>query len=80
MSQSIVTGHDHGPDMAVLPEVNIGTTDTGRANVNETLIWAKLGDFALSYPQVVCGAGVDGDVLWLFLEDSHFEIRFFCLV
>lgn len=61
----------------MLPEVNVRTADSRRANVHQALVGAELGDFAFHYPQVMVGVGVDSEVLGFLLDDGHFVRLFF---
>lgn len=71
MSQTIVTSNNHGTDATVLPEVNIRTAYARCSNMNETVIWSDLRDFAFYQTEVVARVGLHGVVNGLLLEDVH---------
>lgn len=76
MSQAVVTGHDHGPDRAVLPEMHIRATNTRGADVDKTLMRLDLGDARFHQTEVVGGAGVNRVVERFALENIHGERMF----
>lgn len=67
MTQTIIPGHYHGPDVTVFPEMHVRAADACRADMHEALIWADLGDVAFDQPEVIGRASLHGDVLRLFL-------------
>lgn len=68
MAQAVLSNHDHVADMSMLPEVDIGATDSGCAYMNKAVVRSRLRNVTLDKVEGVRRVGVHSKVLGLALD------------
>lgn len=69
MAQAVLTNHYHVADMSMLPEVDIGATDSGCTYMNEAVVRPRLRNITLDKVEGVLRVGVHREVLGLTLNN-----------
>jgi hypothetical protein len=86
VTQDVVSLDNHGTDAASMPEVDIGTADTGASNSNTNLallqVRAGLDSFgrglSRSNPEVMIGVGINANIGLESGLDVHNSVTFYC--
>lgn len=63
MAQSILAHDDHITDVATLPEVDVRSTDTSRAYMDQTFSWSGSRNWSVLDVELMLRIGEDANIL-----------------